>query len=68
MSSEELIEKHELSLVYEHAIYFKDLEDTAYGVLAEAINYMIRNIGKHSEISIEEIEKNLALLREIVLA
>jgi len=60
------LKTHNLVLIHNHAIYFKELDDTAFGVLAEDTNYMIRNIGKHSEISIEEIEKNLKLLEEII--
>jgi len=67
MSSREVIlELHDLVLVFNHAIYFKKLEETVYGVLAEDTNYMIQNIGKYSEISIEEIERNLEQLREII--
>lgn len=66
-SPESILQKHKLTLVYEHAIYFKELEDTVHGVLAEDTNYMIRNIGKHSEITISSIEENLKLLKTIIL-
>ena len=62
---EEFLKQHKLELIYEHAIYFEELEDTAYGVLAEDTNYMIRNIGKH-RITAEAIEENLKLLKKIV--
>ena len=62
----DFLKTHNLVLIHNHAIYFKELDDTAFGVLAEDTNYMIRNIGKRSKISIEEIETNLQLLEKII--
>jgi len=66
LSTDEILKKYKLTLVYEHAIYFEELGDTVYGVLAEDTNYMIRNIGKHSEITVEAIGENLKLLKIII--
>ena len=68
MKMNKILKKYNLALVYNHAIYFKELDDTVFGVLAEDTNYMIRNIGKHkhSEITIEKIEENLELLKKII--
>jgi len=61
----DFLKTHNLVLIHNHAIYFKELDDTAFGVLAEDTNYMIRNIGTF-EISIEKIEENLELLKKII--
>ena len=35
---DELLKKYKVELIHNHAIYFIELEDTAYGVLAEDTN------------------------------
>ena len=62
----DILKVFKISLIYEHAIYFEELEDTAYGVLAEDTNYMIRNIEKYSTITVEKIDENLQLLKTII--
>jgi len=69
LSTKEILKKYRLELVFNHAIYFYDLEETVVGTLAEDTNYMIRNYGKEdysSAITIESIEENLELLKEII--
>jgi len=69
LTTKEILEKYKLELVYHHAIYFYELEETVFGVLAEDTNYMIRNYGKEDccpAITIEAIEENLELLKQII--
>jgi len=68
MTTEEILKKFNISLIYDHAIYFEDLKDTAFGVLAEDTNYMIKNIGKkgYPSITTQEIEENLKILRGVL--
>jgi hypothetical protein len=68
MKTEDILKKEKIELIYNHAIYFEEIEDTVYGVLAEDTNYMIQNIGKrdYPSISVTEIEENLTLLKDIL--
>ena len=63
-----LLKKFKIELVYNHAIYFQKLEDSAFGILAEDTNYMIRNYGKigYENIKLDSIEENIELLKKII--
>ena len=67
MKTKEILKKYNIELVYDHAIYFADKKDTAYGILAEDTNYIIKNIEQlqkiHPKEKIEkDIEENISLL------
>ena len=63
MKKEEIEEKYNLKSVYNHMIYFNDLEDYAVGVLAEDTNYLIRNYSSKYK---KELEENIKLLKTFI--
>jgi len=55
----------DIELIYEHGIYFKDIDNDVYGVLAEDTNFLIRDFENQSNKKevLKQIEENIELLK-----